>query len=393
MKKLILLFILFSIQVAVFGQEKFEDRVKYIKRNIEIITKQEKDALKTKVEEINQKLANKEISQEQADEMKKIEAEKSADQIAIRVEPFENELRELVKGEINTNPEKDEDSRATTLDDEDDDMDKNENDDNDKDNDRPNSKKKRGDIKNRSDWDWDFDWDFDWGTRRKKNRGEPITTTQFVFAIGLNNLISGNDPGTLEGNGIKISNSRFYEWGWTWKTRLTPNSPFLNLKYGFSFTYNNLRPDNNQYYIKDGNKTVLAQHPFQLTNEPYFRMNNFVLPVHIEFDFSKSRKYTSEDKKEERTVVRTQKSVRLGVGGYAGINYRTKQILEYKNDGHRTDLTTRGDFNTNDIIYGLSAYFGYRDFSLYSKYDLNTIFTNNTLKQHNISFGARFDFH
>ncbi|MBK9565519.1 MAG: hypothetical protein IPO37_10145 [Saprospiraceae bacterium] len=389
MKNIFILLFIFGTQFSMFSQEKFEDQVKYIKRNIEIVKEQEKAALKAKIEEINQKLENKEITQAQADEMKKSEAEKSANQIALRIEPFELELRELVKGEVNEDSEsKDEsDSRATTLDD-DDDMEKNDGDDNDKE--ERKGKRKRGDIKNKSDLNWDFD--FDWGSR-KKRRGEPITTTQFVFAFGLNNIISGHDLGTLENNGIKVSNSRFYEWGWTWKTRLTPNSAFLNLKYGLSFTYNNLRPDNNQHYIKDGNKTLLARHPFSLTDEPYFRMNNFVIPLHLEFDFSKRSKSVSEDKKDEKIVVRTQRGIRMGIGGYAGVNYRTKQILEYKNDGLRTDLETRGDFNTNDIIYGVSGYFGYRDFSLYTKYDLNTTFTDNPLKQHNISFGARFDFH
>jgi hypothetical protein len=384
MKNIFILLVILGANFSGFSQEKFEDQVKYIKRNIEIIKEQEKEALKAKVEDINQKLENKEISQAQADEMKKAEAEKSAKQISSRIEPFELELRELVKSEVNkdSDAEKDEDSRATTLDD---DMDEN-------DNDEDEVKKKRGDIRNKSGRGWDID--FDWkGERNKKRRGEPITTTQFVFAFGLNNIISGNDLGTLENNGIKVSNSRFYEWGWTWKTRLTPNSAFLNLKYGLSFTYNNLRPDNNQYYIKDGNKTVLAQHPFSLTDEPYFRMNNFVIPLHLEFDFSKRSKSISEDKKDEKIVVRTQKGLRMGIGGYAGVNYRTKQILEFKNDGLRTDLETRGDFNTHDLIYGVSGYIGYRDFSLYTKYDLNTIFTDNTLKQQNISIGARFDFH
>ena len=224
MKNIFILLFFFGSQFSLFSQEKFEDQVKYIKRNIEIIKDQEKAALKAKVEEINQKLENKEITQAQADEMKKSEAEKSANQIALRIEPFELELRELVKSEVNNDSESkgESDSRATTLDDEDD-VDKNDDDDNEE----RKGKKKRGDIKNKSDLNWDFD--FDWGSRKKK-RGEPITTTQFVFAFGLNNIISGNDLGTLENNGIKVSNSRFYEWGWTWKTRLTPNSAFLNLK-------------------------------------------------------------------------------------------------------------------------------------------------------------------
>ena len=165
MKNIFILLFIFGTQFSMFSQEKFEDQVKYIKRNIEIVKEQEKAALKAKIEEINQKLENKEITQAQADEMKKSEAEKSANQIALRIEPFELELRELVKGEVNEDSEsKDEsDSRATTLG-VDDDMEKNDGDDNDKE--ERKGKRKRGDIKNKSDLNWDFD--FDWGSRKKR---------------------------------------------------------------------------------------------------------------------------------------------------------------------------------------------------------------------------------
>ncbi len=53
---------------------------------------------------------------------------------------------------------------------------------------------------------------------------------------------------------------------------------------------------------------------------------------------------------------------------------------------------TKGDFNTNNFIYGLSAYVGFSEISLYVKYDLNPLFTNNPIKQNNISLGVRFDF-
>ncbi len=360
---------IFCLHFSANGQSDFEDRVKYVKRNIEIITQQEKEALRSKVEEINQKLEDKEISAEEAEMQKKAASEKSAAMIEQRIEPFENELRDLIKDEVTGK-----DERIESLDDEDDDK-KDDNKDDD-----------RSDRKREINIDG---FKIDWGHgKHRRYRSEQRTTTQFVFAFGLNNIMSDGDLGTIENNGIKLSNSRFYEWGWTWKTRLAANSPFLNLKYGLSLTYNNLRPDNNQYYIKNGNKTILADHPYSLRDEPYFRMTNLVIPVHLEFDFSSRRKMD-----DDKIIIRTQRGLRAGIGGYAGINTRTKQILKYKADGLRTDQTTKGDYNTSDFIYGLSAYIGYRDVSLYTKYDLNPIFTDNSLEQNNISFGLRFDFH
>ncbi len=362
----LMLFLLFSL--VSYTQSEFENRIKMIKNDIEIIKSQEKETLRLEVEAINTRLDKGDITSTEAEIQKKAVAEKCADRIESRIEPLEKEIQTLVKGEI-----EDKDNRIDNLEDIDEE--------NERDDDEERMDKKKREI--------DFDgFKIDWKPRKhKKYRGESRTTTQFVFAFGLNNLVTDGDLGSIEDNGIKLSNSRFYEWGWTWKTRLAQNSPFLHLKYGLSFTYNNLRPENNQYYIKTGDKTVLANHPESLRDEPYFRNINMVVPVHLEFDFSKKRM------SEESAIIRTQKTFRMGIGGYAGINIRSKQLLEYKADGLETEQITKGDYNTSDFIYGLSAYFGYKDVSLYTKYDLNPLFTDNDIDQNNISLGLRFDFH
>jgi hypothetical protein len=390
----LMLFLLFSL--VSYSQSTFENRIKMIKNDIEIIKSQEKETLRLEVEAINDRLDKGEITSSEAEIQKKAVAEKCADRIESRIEPLEKEIQALVKGEVedkddrignleDDNDEDDEDDDDEADDDEDDDDEDANEEENEKDGDKDGDKEYRKNKKREIDFDG---ISIDWKPRKhKKYRGESRTTTQFVFAFGLNNLVTDGDLGSIEDNGIKLSNSRFYEWGWTWKTRMAQNSPFLHLKYGLSFTYNNLRPENNQYFIKTGDKTVLADHPESLQDEPYFRNINMVVPVHLEFDFSKKRM------SEEAAIIRTQKTFRMGVGGYAGINIRSKQLLEYKADGLETEQTTRGDYNTNDFIYGLSAYFGYKDVSLYTKYDLNPLFTDNDLDQNNISLGLRFDFH
>ncbi|MES2544957.1 MAG: hypothetical protein V4548_08735 [Bacteroidota bacterium] len=63
-------------------------------------------------------------------------------------------------------------------------------------------------------------------------------------------------------------------------------------------------------------------------------------------------------------------------------------------DANGNDIRTRekGDFNTTDVIYGISTYIGYKETSLYVKYDLNPLFRDNAVNQNNISLGIRFDF-
>ncbi|MBK9735713.1 MAG: hypothetical protein IPO92_12395 [Saprospiraceae bacterium] len=396
MNRLMYIFILFVYVIPVKAQSTFERKVESISHEIEKVTEEETEILSTEVESINEKLEKKEITSVEADKQKKSASEKCAARIETRIAPLENQLRDIVKEKVQSRqmetpepaeapeaaevPEAPEAPEAAEYDEN-----YEEGDSHDKqnaDNEQRHDKRK---IK-LDDIDWD-DLDLKWSSRKNKHKkSESRTTTQFVFAIGLNNMLEDGKLSSLENNGIKGSTSRFYEWGLTWKTRLAKNSPLLQCKYGLSFTYNNLRPQNNQYYVKNGNQTVLTEHPFTLQDEPYFRMINMVVPVHLEFDFSKKRVH------DEKVIIRSQKGFRLGIGGFAGINLKTKQVLCYKVDGLSTEQTTKGNYNNNNFIYGLSAYVGYRDISFYTKYDLNTMFTNNTVDQHNISFGLRFDF-
>ncbi|MGQ8571928.1 hypothetical protein, partial [Klebsiella pneumoniae] len=66
-------------------------------------------------------------------------------------------------------------------------------------------------------------------------KSEKRTTSQFVFAMGLNNLVT-NDKAA--GSDFRYLGSHFYEWGGTYNTRLFKNNNLLHLKYGYSVMYN-----------------------------------------------------------------------------------------------------------------------------------------------------------
>lgn len=366
MSRLVLTTLCICFSVLLFAQTNKEQRIKEIQEDIEIIIEQEKEDLKKEVDRIKQMQANKQISEAEAELLMNKAAEKSAESIEKRVAILERELSRL-EGEMSEDLN-DNDSGEAKMDGEREDV---ESDILDGLKDLKNAlpKKKKG----------------------KKYRNEARTTSQTVFGFGLNTLVSDHNLSSIQNNGLKVNNARFYEWGITRKTRLMPNTALFNLKYGISLTYNNLRPDNGNYYVITDNVTALSKHPFQLRNEPYFRTINLVLPLHFEFDFSKKRV------REDMKYIVSQKGWRIGVGGYGGINLRTKQKLEYKNNNLTTEETTKGDYNVSKLVYGVSGYIGYRDFSLYSKYDLNPLFRNNdnvnSIVDRNISFGIRYDFH
>ncbi|HNP32412.1 MAG TPA: hypothetical protein PKN96_03915 [Flavobacterium sp.] len=322
-------------------QTSFEDRVLLISNKIDAITKEEKAALKTELEAVNKELDAGTITKAQADEKKMQLAETRSKNIETRVGAAQDELKDLIKQKVD------------------------------------------GKIKDKYDY-----WTIRFKNTTKqdsirKSRGESRTTSQFVFALGANNLVT---DGAVANSDFRYWGSHFYEWGFTNNTRLFKNDNLLHLKYGVSVMYNNLRPTDNRLFVANGNQTDLETSSVNL-HDSRFRNVYVTVPVHLEFDFTKPK--TNADGKK---LFRTHESVRFGIGGYAGFRVKSKQILKFDEGDHDVTVKEKGGFNTNDFIYGVSTYIGYKETSLYLKYDLNPLFKDNAIKQNNISLGVRFDF-
>lgn len=328
--------------------QTFEERAKIISKNIEIITKQQKDSLKIEVEAINAQLEKNEISAEAAAEKKQQLAEIRAKNIETKVAVEEQKLTELVKDKV--------DGKIT-------------------------GKPRKSGFT----FSLDYEKGDDYNDSTKVNikyYNYKRTTSQFVFAFGLNRLVADDK---IDHANFK-DRSEFYEWGVTWNTRLLKNNNLLHIKYGLSLQYNNLRMDNNKIFAVNGDKTGLIDSGLDL-DVSRFRYVNLVVPIHFELDFTKKKM------NEEKVYFPTHKSFRVGFGGYTGFNVKEKQIIKYADaSGNDVKAKTKGDFNVNDFVYGLSAYIGYGEVSLYAKYDLQTIFSNNDIDQNNLSLGVRFDF-
>ncbi len=208
------------------------------------------------------------------------------------------------------------------------------------------------------------------------------TTSDLVLAAGFNNVIS--DENSLDNSDFKIGGSRFFEIGWAWKTRVFQNTNWMRLKYGVSFQFNGLKPTDNRYFVENGDLTQLEEFEFNL-DKSKFRSDNLVFPLHFEFGPSK--------KTEGADYLRysTKGQFKIGVGGYAGFNIGERQKLKYNVDGDKKKDKLKGDYNTNDFVYGLSSYVSLGGTALYVKYDLNPLFKDPNVEMRNISFGLRFD--
>ncbi|MNL32579.1 hypothetical protein D3C87_1544400 [compost metagenome] len=221
------------------------------------------------------------------------------------------------------------------------------------------------------------------GQKDVDRRQSKRTTTQFVFAFGANNLVTDSQVAHSD---FKYLQSHFYEWGITGNTRIFKEDNLLHFKYGMSLMYNNLRATDDRYFEKNGAQTDLVTSPVHL-DESRFRNVYVMVPLHLEFDFTK------KEIRDGVNYFKSHKSARFGIGGYAGFRVKSKQILCFDDAvGNDVKQKTKGNFNVNDFNYGLSTYVGYKSTSLYLKYDLQPLFEKNSVDQNNISLGLRFDF-
>lgn len=343
--------LILTLTSAVFAQEKtFEERAKEISKQIEAITKEEKNALKVEIDAIDLQVKEAQITYEEGKDLKMKIAEKRANNIETKVAIEEEKLNQLIQEQVDGKVKYATDSSSIRI-----------------------GNKLYLTFAN------------DTIKYKQKEYKEKRTTSQFVFAFGLNNLITEGE--SLEKSDFRVAGSHFYEWGLTYNTRILKNANLLHAKYGFSVMYNNLRPTDNRLFVKNGNQTELQTASVDL-KESRLRNVQLVFPLHFEFDFT-PKKLSKDGTK---TYFRSHESFRIGLGGYGGFNLKSKQITKYELDGDKIKNKQKGNFNTTDFIYGLSAYVGYKTTSLYIKYDLNSLFKNNMIDQNNISLGLRFDF-
>jgi 23S rRNA pseudoU1915 N3-methylase RlmH len=200
------------------------------------------------------------------------------------------------------------------------------------------------------------------------------THSHFIVAFGLDNAVGKSQ--SLNDSPYRVGGSRFFEIGYEFSTVLI-KSGYLRFNYGIDFQFNGLKPTGNRYFVRKGDQAKLEHFPYNL-RKAKLRQDNFVIPMYVEIGPT-DKTYRA-------------KRFKLGLGGYAGLNLRTIQKLKYHRDGHHIKRREAFSPTTNNFIYGLGAYVGYNIVELYFKYDLNAIFRDNPVAEHNVTFGLRFVF-
>lgn len=234
------------------------------------------------------------------------------------------------------------------------------------------------------DYQYENDDDSKESKKPLKERDLPYTTRThngIFWSFSFNNAVL--DGGNIDDTPFKFAGSRSFEIGYEWSTRVFKETNFLRIKYGFSFQFNGLKPKSNSILIEDGEQTGFVEADVDLEKSK-FRMDNLIIPVHLQFGTSKTTVLDNGNKRFD-----DQKFI-FGIGGFVGANLLNTQKLKYTEDGENVKLRARDDYNTNDLLYGLSAYAGIGDISIFAQYNLNPVFKNNPVDLNNFQIGLRF---
>jgi|TARA_B110000967_G_C18826587_1_gene531724 hypothetical protein len=365
MKKIIVCSLLFA-SIAIVSQEKrvFEKEVLKISKSIEQITKSQKDSLKVKIIAIDKQLQKGEITKTIAAALKRENAVYYATQIEVKVGVQEGLLQALVQDKTNgkigsakKNAFEEEDVNTFKV----------------------GNKVFRFTVNKN-----EIENAIEESSKEEEKNKNRVTTTQFIFAMGVNNVLQDHRLNSLNDSEYKFWKSHFYELGLSWKTRLTKDASQIYFKYGLSFLWNNLRLDNNKFHVK--NEEIIELRSFsENLSESRLRHVQMNFPVHLEWDFSKNKRA-----KDGFVFDGVNNAVRFGIGGFVGFKLGTRQYLEYRDIAEvAIEEVQHNNFNMNTVNYGLSTYLGYKSASLYVKYDLNPLFKDTEIR--NISMGIRLD--
>lgn len=346
MKTKIFLIALF-ISLVSFAQETPQQELERLSKEISTFVKQEKEALKTQLEVLENQKNTGEISEEAYQSQTEKLSEESAEKISQKVSELSNQIDFLTQKIVQ---EALEDSAQQPIDTTD-----------------TNVSANRVDIH----------------IGKNEKQESKRTVNRLVFAFGLNNVLENKELSSLDDSPYSIWHSNFVELGWGYKTALSKESNLVNVFYGLSFQWNELKLYDNLYHVDIDGQTLVVEHPDNLKKSK-LRNSQMIIPLGFEFDFSKKEVHDG------KTYYNRNEGVRLGIGGYAGLRINTKQIIKFNEPRDQKKEKIVSDYNMNNITYGLTTYLGYKDTSIYLKYDLHLLFKDTETR--NVSLGVRFDF-
>lgn len=210
---------------------------------------------------------------------------------------------------------------------------------------------------------------------------EVRTNVSGIFGLGWNQAL-GDDNGI--GEDYRFWGSGIWELGFEFSTQLSESDDLFRFNYGLSLQWQTLRINGNRQFFTNNDVTTLQPIGFDV-DKSKFEQFTLIAPLHLEIGRGERKTY-----KNDISRIDYDDSFVFGIGGYLGVNGTTSQMIKYEREGRNITDRRYNDYETEDFVYGLSAYAGLGDTQIFVKYGLNTIFKDSPVDQRHVSIGFRF---
>ncbi len=326
-------YFLILLEILMFNrvnaQQDLDQQLLHINRQIDSIVQVKTQRFKAELQRLNRQLQNKEISQQEAESLKKQLAKQYAEDLDYAIYKLTGDLKRASKGsyviDSIVSPQ-----TAYHI--------------------------RRVRMYRKAYYDKD----------RHKNQH----TFAYVFlSIGLNNVLDRDKVESIEFSPYGYIQSRYFEVGMDWKTNILHHKAFL--VYGLSFVWNTLKPTGNRFHILENDTVKIVEHPYELERSK-LRHIWLKIPLSIELNFPDSE----------------SGHLHLSAGVYGKFRLTTKQKLTYYAGGDSHDEVLKNDYTMPNFAYGLTGAVGGTDWSVYANYDLTPLFKNS--KTHLVSLGVKW---
>lgn len=325
-----------AVRYADFGDGTYEEMKKSklltinrLQKEHEIYASNEKTFLKEQIERINERVKNGKMTEEKATEFKRNHAQNVADRIMAHKTKTEAEI---------------EFAKITTS------------------------------LVSPENIDVSVNIDY-----RRKYQKEIKTTSRLTAGSGYNFMTGDNL--SIDDFGWADDNA-YISFGYQWQTAISKNQKW-RFNYGITYQSHKTELNGGRIFSPNTDQTQLVGIGFD-TNKAIFRQDQLVFPLNIEFGSTSKKEF-----EDGRIRYNQRGKWKAGMGGFVGFNMSSRIKLKYEQNGRKIKQTTVNAFDTNPWVYGVDAFVGYGNYTLFGRMNLNNVFKSGSVDAQYVSFGIR----
>jgi hypothetical protein len=212
----------------------------------------------------------------------------------------------------------------------------------------------------------------------RKNKKELLTTSGFTLGAGFN-FMSGEGLGI---NDFSYENNNYFSLGYQWQTAISKNHKW-RMNYGIAYQSQKTELNGNRIFSPNTDNTQVVGIGFDV-KDAKFRQDQLIFPLQLEYGGNSKKEY--EDGRIRYNQWNTWK---VGIGGFVGFNMSSRLKLRYEENGRDIKQATVNAFDTNPFVYGIDAYVGRDNFTFFGRMNLNKVFKSDSVDAQYVSFGIR----